>query len=138
MQNIINPIYLSQEKIEQLKQNYNTAKTCKYIVLPNFLTEELATTLYENFPKIDTLNVKRKSINENKSEDYHFDRFHPAFSDLKKVVGSPEMYQFMETITGIEGLRTTDDSLGSGVHQGQNGSYVDVHSDVNYNHAKNW
>ena len=136
MQNSINPIYLSQEKIEQLKQDFNTAKPCKYIVLPNFLTEELANTLYENFPKIDTLNVKRKSINENKSEDYHFDRFHPAFSDLKKVVGSPEMYQFMETITGIEGLRTTDDSLGSGVHQGQNGSYVDVHIDVNYNPAK--
>lgn len=137
MQNSINSIYLTQEKIEQLKQNFNSAKPCKYIMLPNFLTEELANTLYENFPKIDTLNVKRKSINENKSEDYHFDRFHPAFSDLKKVVGSSEMYQFMEIITGIEGLKTTDDSLGSGVHQGKDGSYVDVHIDVNYNPAQN-
>ena len=137
MKNIINSIYLEEEKIAELKADFNNAKPCKYIVLPNFLTEELATTLYENFPKIDTLNVKRKSLNENKSEDYHFERFHPSFSDLKAVVSTPEMYQFMETITGIKGLRTTNDSLGSGVHQGQNGSYVDVHIDVNYNPAEN-
>ena len=66
MKNIINSIYLEEEKIAELKADFNNAKPCKYIVLPNFLTEELATTLYENFPKIDTLNVKRKSLNENK------------------------------------------------------------------------
>ncbi len=137
MENVINPIYLTPEKIAELKNSFASAKPCKHLVLPNFLNDQLATSLYENFPKIDTLNVKRKSINENKSEDYHFDRFHPDFSALKKVVGSPEMYKFMETITGIDGLRTTDDSLGSGVHQGRNGSYVDVHIDVNYNPAEN-
>lgn len=137
MKNVINPEYLTPEKVQQIKHDFGNAKPCKYIVLPNFLTEELATTLYENFPKIDTLNVKRKSINENKSEDYHFDRFHPDFSKLKEIVGSKEMYQFMETITGISGLSTTDDAMGSGVHQGQNGSYVDVHIDVNYNPAQN-
>jgi len=137
MKSVINPIYLDADKIQQLKKDFKTAKPCNYIVLPNFLTEELATTLYKNFPKIDTLNVKRKSLNENKSEDYHFDRFHSSFSDLKKVVSSPEMYQFMETITGIKELKTTNDSLGSGVHQGTNGSYVDVHIDVNYNPTEN-
>ena len=136
MKDIINPIYLSSTKIDELKNNFDKAQPCNYIVLPDFLTEELATTLYENFPKIDSLNVKRKSLNENKSEDYHFERFHPAFSELRKVVSSKEMYQFMETVTGIKGLKTTDDSLGSGVHQGNNGSYVDVHIDVNYNPAK--
>lgn len=137
MKDIINPEYLTPEKIEELKNNFENAKPCKHLVLPNFLTEEIATSLYENFPEIKKLNVKRKSINEDKSEDYHFDRFHPDFSKLKKVVSSPEMYQFIETITGIDGLRTTDDALGSGVHQGKNGSYVDVHIDVNYNPAEN-
>ena len=136
MKNIINPIYTDAEKIQQLKKDFEDAKPCNYIVLSDFLTEELATTLYENFPKIDALNVKRKSLNENKSEDYHFERFHPSFSELKKVVSSNEMYQFMESISGIKGLSTTDDSMGSGVHQGRDGSYVDVHIDVNYNPAK--
>ena len=137
MKNTINPIYLEDGKVEELKKEFDNAHPCKYVVLPNFLTEELATSLYENFPKIDTLNVKRKSLNENKSEDYHFERFHSDFTTLKNVVSSKEMYVFMEAITGIKGLCTTDDSLGSGVHQGQNGSYVDVHIDVNYNPDKN-
>ncbi|PCJ23911.1 MAG: hypothetical protein COA97_10765 [Flavobacteriales bacterium] len=137
MENVINPIYLEAEKIQQLKGDFSTAKPCNYLMLPNFLTEELAASLYENFPKIDSLNVKRKSLNENKSEDYHFDRFHPSFSELKQVVGSQEMCEFMETITGIKGLSTTDDAMGSGVHQGTNGSYVDVHIDVNYNTKEN-
>jgi len=136
MKEIINPQYLTKEKIAELKNDFLNAKPCSHLVLPNFLNEELATTLYENFPKIESLNVKRKSINENKSEDYHFDRFHPSFTDLKKVVASDEMYRFMETITGIDDLRTTDDAMGSGVHQGTNGSYVDVHIDVNYNPAE--
>ncbi len=137
MQNSINPIYLSQEKIEQLKQDFNTAKPCKYIVLPNFLTEELANTLYENFPKIDTLNVKRKSINENKSEDYHFDRFHPAFNKIKTVLAHPDFIKNVEYITGLNDLVSTNDALGAGVHQGANGSYVDIHIDSNYNAKEN-
>ncbi len=137
MENVINPAYLTPEKIQELKNNFENAKPCKHLVLTNFLTEEIATSLYENFPEIKKLNVKRKSINEDKSEDYHFDRFHPDFSKLREVVSSPEMYKFMETITGINELKTTNDAMGSGVHQGKNGSYVDVHIDVNYNPAEN-
>ncbi len=137
MKNIINPIYLESAKIQQLKLDFKNAKPCKYLVLPNFLTEELANKLYENFPKIDNLNVKRKSLNEDKSEDYHFDRFHPSFSDLREVVASEEFCKIIREVTGFEGLITTDDSLGSGVHQGKDGSYVDVHIDVNYNPEKN-
>lgn len=106
MKNVINPVYLTDEKIAELKKSFKEAQPCQHLVLPNFLDDAIATSLYENFPKIEKLNVKRKSINENKSEDYHFDRFHPDFSTLREVVSSPEMYKFMETITGIDGLRT--------------------------------
>ena len=137
MENIINPKYLSPSKIEELKQDYNNAKPCKFLNLPDFLNEELATCLYENFPKIDSLNVKRKSLNENKSEDYHFERWDSSFSELREIVKSEEFCKIIREITGIEGLHTTTDSLGSGVHQGQDGSFVDVHIDVNYNPKAN-
>lgn len=137
MQNIINPIYLSQEKIEQLKQEFNSAKPCKHVVLPNFLEEEFATSLYENFPKMDVLKVKRKSINENKNEDYHFERFHPDFSKIKAALAHPDFIKNVEYITGLNDLVTTNDALGAGVHQGANGSYVDIHIDSNYNAKEN-
>ncbi len=137
MENIINPIYLDHKKVLQLKKDFETAKPCKYVVLPNFLTEEFATSLYENFPKMNSLKVKRKSLNENKNEDYHFERFHPNFLIIKKALANPDFIKNVELITGLTGLVTTDDALGAGVHQGGNGSYVDVHIDSNYNSMEN-
>lgn len=129
----INPTYTSDDAREHLHRQYSTAIPCKHLVLDDFLDQELADQLYANFPPLDTLNVKRKSLNENKAEDYHFERWHPAFSTLREVVGSEAFYTWMRRITGMEDLITTKDSLGSGVHQGGNGSYVDVHVDVNMN-----
>lgn len=137
MENVINPIYLDSEKIQQLKHDFETAKPCKHIVLPNFLNESFATSLYENFPKMETLNVKRKSLNENKNEDYHFDRFHPDFKKIREAVTNSDFIKNIETITGITGLVVSKDALGSGVHQGANGSYVDVHIDSNFNPKEN-
>lgn len=130
---IFNPKYLSESAIVQLKQDYETAQPYRHILLDNFLQDDLANTLYENFPSIDLLNVKRKSLNEDKSEDYHFERFHPAFTQLREAIASKEFCEILGKITGIEGLHTTQDALGSGVHQGKNGSFVDVHVDVNMN-----
>jgi hypothetical protein len=135
MKNLINPAYLSEEKIKEIRQQFETATPCKHVALPDFLLEDVANTLYSNFPKLDALNVKRKSINENKSEEYHFDRFHPQFNEMRDFLNSPEMYQWMSKVTGIDNLSSTYDSLGSGVHQGGPGSFVDIHVDVNMNPA---
>ena len=129
---IINEAYLNSEHAAKLNQLYINAKPCKYLVMENFFTEEIADDLFENFPSIKDLNVKRKSLNEDKSEDYHFERWHPSFAKIREAVSSNQWYQQLEKITGIEGLHTTD-ALGSGVHQGKNGSYVDIHIDVNMN-----
>lgn len=137
MLNNINSIYLQNSKIEELKTQFNNAKPCKHVVLLNFLTDEFAQSLFENFPKMNVLNVNRKSINENKKEDYHFERFHPNFLELKNTLASAEFIKIVETITGITQLVTTNDALGAGVHQGANGSYVDIHIDSNYNPMQN-
>ena len=43
----------------------------------------------------------------------------------------------MQEITGINGLFSTLDAMGSGLHQGENGSFVDVHVDFNMHTEKN-
>lgn len=129
----VNSTYTSAEAREHLHRQYTTALPCKHLVLDDFLDQELADRLFENFPSVESLNVKRKSLNENKAEDYHFERWDPAFSELRETVGSEAFYKWMREITGLEDLVTTRDSLGSGLHQGANGSYVDVHVDVNMN-----
>lgn len=74
---IINPKFLDQAFAQELSNSYLNAKPCKYLVMEDFFTEEIANELFDNFPPIQDLNVKRKSLNEDKSEDYHFDRWHP-------------------------------------------------------------
>jgi len=131
MTNLLSPIYQNEEKIKALRLEFENAKPCNHLGLDNFLNDEFATSLYDNFPKIDNLQVKRKSLNETKAEDYHFDRFHPAFSQLKEFVQSESFSEFIGKITGIENMYVPSGSYGSGVHQGANGSYVDVHIDYN-------
>src|SRR5210317_1375555 len=133
VEGIINPKYLDPAFAAELTTAYDTASPCKHIVLEDFFQEDIALDLFNNFPSIDQLNVKRKSLNEDKSEDYHFERWHPSFSKVRSAVASKEWSDQLERITGIEGLHTTTDALGSGVHQGKNGSYVDIHIDVNMN-----
>lgn len=133
IENAINPIYLGEDKIKELAKEYENAVPWKHLMLDNFLNDELANSLFENFPPIDNLKVKRKSLNEDKAEDYHFENFHPSFSKLRAVIQSPEFYNYMSKLTGLKNLITTNDAMGSGVHQGKNGSYVDVHVDINMN-----
>lgn len=132
----INSKYLLDDKIAELNNKYNSAQPYKHLVLDGFLADDVANLLYEHFPSMDSLKVKRKSLNEDKVEDYHFERWHPAFSQVREALRSEEWYGILEKITGIKGLHTTDDNLGSGLHQSANAGYVDVHVDVNVNPAK--
>jgi len=103
-----------------------------HVVIDNFLTEDIANALHQHFPSVDSLKVKRKSLNENKVEDYHFERWDPVFTEVRNAIRSEEFGAWMSELTGIENLSTPDDALGSGLHQGGNGSFVDVHIDVNF------
>ena len=71
MKNLINPAYLSEEKIKEIHEQFQNAQPCRHVALPNFLLDDVANTLYENFQKLETLNVKRKNNNENKPEKYN-------------------------------------------------------------------
>lgn len=136
LDHVINPKYLDKAYLEQLAEQFQTTLPCQHIVLDDFFTEELANTLFEKFPKIDDLKVVRKSFNENKSEDYHFERWDPSFSVVRKALLTDAMNEWMSTLAGIEGLFTNEDALGQGIHQGKDGSFLDVHIDVNVNVAK--
>lgn len=133
---IINPIYFEENKIQELKEVFRNNTPCKHLMLDNFLTDEAANLLYENFPSMEVMHVKRKSINENKREEYHFERFHPIFNELRDAIRGPEMIKVWEEISGLEGLESTLDGYGSGIHQGGNGSFVDVHLDYNMHTEK--
>lgn len=126
----INSKYI--KSISELSQDFRDQSPCKFVVLDDFLDKEIADQLFSSFPALNSLKVKRKSLNENKVEDYHFERWDPVFSEVRDMIQSNDFLNWLSELTGISGLVTPDNSLGSGIHQGGHGSFVDIHIDVNF------
>jgi Rps23 Pro-64 3,4-dihydroxylase Tpa1-like proline 4-hydroxylase len=136
MSEIIPESFFKEENLQELKKQFDSATPYRHLAIDNFLSEAFANSLYDKFPPIDALNKHYNGLNEQKSEGSNFTNYDEVFSTLRKEVASERMSKALETITGIKGLFTTDDALGSGVHQGSNGSYLDVHIDFNIHHLR--
>ncbi|MDX2304296.1 MAG: 2OG-Fe(II) oxygenase [Microscillaceae bacterium] len=135
--NRINSIYTSPEGIQKLQQEFQQGVPYKHLVMDNFLDESVAEVLYNNFPTIDLLDKHYKGLNEKKSEGANFSAFHPSFLDIKNDIMSPEFCQWVSEVTQIPDVFVTDDKLGTGLHQGTNGSFLDIHIDFNIHVEKN-
>ncbi|TAE66850.1 MAG: hypothetical protein EAZ85_15590 [Bacteroidetes bacterium] len=134
----INPAYTTPEAIEKLKNDFKDGFPYKHIVIDNFLTEDFAQSLHQNFPTIDKLNKHYHGLNEKKSEGSNFNDFHKDFSILRnEVLMSKQLADWVSEITNIEGVFVTDDKLGTGLHQGGDGSFLDIHIDFNIHAEKN-
>lgn len=123
--------------IRNLKSVFDSAKPYKHVVIEDFLEPEFAESLYANFPGFDLMSRNYQGLNERKSEGSGFDKFHPDFSKLREALMSTEFCETLSEITGIENLYSVEDALGCGVHQGADGSYLDVHIDFNIHYDRN-
>jgi Rps23 Pro-64 3,4-dihydroxylase Tpa1-like proline 4-hydroxylase len=128
---IINPRIFEPTTFAKLKQDYLTAQPYKHVVIDNFLNPDFADILCDRFPLLSQMKTHYKGLNENKAEDANFQAYDEAFRQLKAEYRSPEFIKFLEDLTDIKGLSMPDDALGCGTHQGDNGSYLDIHVDFN-------
>jgi Rps23 Pro-64 3,4-dihydroxylase Tpa1-like proline 4-hydroxylase len=135
--NLINPEILTDEATSKLHAEFDSALPYRHVVIENLLKTEIANQLFENFPTVEKLDVHYHGLNEKKSEGANFESFHPLFSELKKEMMSKEWSDWVSKVTGIKDVFITDDNLGMGLHQGTNGSFLDVHVDFNIHHVKN-
>ncbi len=134
---IINPALFEETTRANYKKQFDEATPYRHIVIENFLDDALANTLQQEFPSVETLKTHWKGLNENKFEGSTFDTFHPAFQQVRDALASPEFCQWVEQVTGIQDVFITDDHMGAGIHQGDNGSFLDVHIDFNIHHILN-
>jgi Rps23 Pro-64 3,4-dihydroxylase Tpa1-like proline 4-hydroxylase len=137
MLSLINPAYTSVPAVERLAAEFQNGFPYKHIVLDNFLLDNVAEGLYSHFPSLDQLSKHYKGMNEQKSEGSNFEDFDPVFSQVRQQVMTPEFGEWMAKITGIPGVFVTDDKLGTGLHQGGDGSFLDIHVDFSIHHGKN-
>jgi Rps23 Pro-64 3,4-dihydroxylase Tpa1-like proline 4-hydroxylase len=134
---VIPASFFEENNIIALSKEFQSALPYKHIKIDNFLSPEFAATIENNFPGLDKMSRNYQGLNENKSEGAGFENFHPSFSELKAALNTPEFYKALSKITGIESLYSVDDALGMGVHQGSNGSFLDIHIDFNIHYDRN-
>lgn len=124
---VINPNIFSDFDTNDFSQ----ARPFPYVCMDNFLKPDIADRLYHTFPSINSMSVKYDGLNEKKSEDSSFDKFDDSFTILKNSLMNESFIQFISKITGIKNLEVVDDKYGRGLHQGANGSFLDIHIDYN-------
>lgn len=125
----LNAALINEDSITRYREEFATARPYKHLVIDNFLEEGLAQSLFANFPKVSELRKHYKGINENKSEGSSFDHYHTDFARVLDAIKSPAFIQWLEQVTQINDLSLPDDHRGAGVHQGRNGSFLDIHVD---------
>ncbi len=133
----INPKLLEQDTINKLHNDFVNAQPYKHIVIDNFLKEDIANKLHDSFPDYEVFNKKYDGLNERKAEGSNFEDFDPLFTELKKEINSPELCKWISEVTGVENVFVTDDAMGSGLHQGKAGSFLDIHIDFSIHHLAN-
>jgi Rps23 Pro-64 3,4-dihydroxylase Tpa1-like proline 4-hydroxylase len=120
----------------QLHSKFNSNKPVRHLVIDNLLQPSLADTIFRNFPPMKEMNTHYKGINEKKAEHSDLAKLDASFQQLHVALGSPEFIQWLQRITGINSLSTIEDRLGYGLHQGANGSFLDIHIDYNLHPIK--
>lgn len=137
MSSSIHSTFFLPSNIQDLNQKFNSSLPYRYVVMDSFLDADFASTLSDNFPGVDKMSRNYQGLNEHKSEGAGFENFHPAFTQLRESLNTPEFYNALSAITGIDNLYSVEDALGMGVHQGGNGSYLDIHIDFNIHSVRN-
>ena len=137
MSSSIHSDFFESANLNKLNQQFNAALPYRHVVIDSFLDADFASVLSDNFPGIDKMSRNYQGLNEHKSEGAGFENFHPAFTQLREALNTPEFYKALSAITGIENLYSVEDALGMGVHQGGNGSYLDIHIDFNIHSVRN-
>lgn len=133
---LINSQLTADDKILDLFDTFNNAVPFKHIIIDNFLDEDVARKIDASFPPMNKMKTIYKGLNENKAEDSTFENFSEVIQNLNTYCNSNHFIEWITSITGIADLQSISDRLASGLHQGGNKSFLDIHIDYNIHPIK--
>ncbi|WP_263355493.1 2OG-Fe(II) oxygenase [Acidicapsa acidisoli] len=125
---------LAKEKAAEYKAN----KPFPHIYIDNFLPIEAAEAALRDFPQPKQLDWGAFSgQNEKKLAFDVAEKLPDSIRDVLYFLNSRPMVQFLEVLTGIEGVIPDPYFLGGGLHQIERGGHLEVHADFNYHKKLN-
>ena len=129
-----------ERELPELSGQYQRANPFPSIHLENFLDENLARKLVEEFPKPGDISwIHYKHYNENKLGKTKREEFPLTIGRVIDEFNSPQFAAFMSKLTGIDGLIPDPSLEGGGMHQTERGGFLNMHADFTMHHyQKHW
>ena len=121
-----------QKKAAEWQAAYAAAEPFPYIVMDDFLPEWAASRILEEFPDIHAIDwskydhqhsKKMATDDETKMGDFTRSAIHQLNSSL--------FLEFLQQLTGIDGLIADPYLWGGGLHQITRGGFLNIHADFN-------
>lgn len=125
-----------REKGLELRDLYGQAQPFPHIVIDDFVPAPLLDLCLEHFPAApDPESVSFDRAQERYKTSYNPDYLDAPVRSFFYSLNSRPFVQFLENMSGIDGLIPDPFYLGGGFHQTTNGGHLSVHTDFNLHKA---
>lgn len=130
-----------ESHIDELSVSFANNDLFESVVIDNFCDEQKLLDLIDSIPDpVDSGVSKSRDyvFAKNKYEKSKFKEYGVLFQELYDDLVSEKFQRLLKEITG-EDVFVDKDFHGGGLHQGGDGSFLDMHTDFNYHPVnKNW
>lgn len=122
---------------DKYREQFLTAKPFPHIAIDGLCDEVKLTELYNSIPQIETASADYVFA-KNKFEKSKFKELGGVFEELYNDLTSVRFQKWISYITN-EDVFIDNTFYGGGIHQGREGSFLDMHADFNYHPlVENW
>jgi Rps23 Pro-64 3,4-dihydroxylase Tpa1-like proline 4-hydroxylase len=131
----IDPDYL-EDLATKYQETYANAHPFPHIVIDNFLSAEILNEILEEFPQLGAVGWRKfENSTEKKLASTSELQMGGKIRCLLYQLNSSIFINFLEKLTGIDGIIPDPHFVGGGLHQIERGGYLKVHADFN-KHSK--
>jgi Rps23 Pro-64 3,4-dihydroxylase Tpa1-like proline 4-hydroxylase len=133
---MIEPYFFDEEPLLELARSrhdeYLKATPFPHVVLDDFLPARITETVLSEFPSPEAVRWKKfDAEKEQKLASTHEEQFGDFTRHLFGQFNGQVFVNFLEALTGIEGLVPDPHLVGGGLHQIEPGGFLEVHADFN-------
>ncbi len=128
---VTDPDYLDR-LAEQYSEQYQNNHPFPHIVIDDFLPPEILEAILDEYPAPDDIDWKSfENKSEKKLASTSEQQMGPMTRFLLYQLNAETFINFLEKLTGIEGLVPDPHFIGGGLHQIEAGGFLKVHVDFN-------
>lgn len=121
----------SENELSDLQQRFANAQPFPYLVIDDFLSEDLAHRMLTEFPDIHSRKhwIYYRHYNENKLGLNNPKNIPSSILSFIEILNGEKFLRHLETLTGINNLIADKSIEAGGVHVAEKGGYLNIHAD---------